>query len=182
MLGNISPIWRGNSQNGTVTMTTSSHQLACHLIQAYQPHSLKVLLRVHQHSSLLRCHQWKWTENWIRDMLVSWRVNMSCSNRFSKKSTRCGNSNSRGRCLSKDTRRSMKWQSAARTPGDSDKFSKTRTTTHSQKSRSQTSLPRSRQSQSRRRSLLPNLQRRARRKKRKQQPSPIITLTTRTTE
>ena len=163
-------------------MTTSSHQLACHLIQAYQPHSLKELLRVHQHSSLLRCHQWKWTENWIRDMLVSSRVNMSCSNRFSKKSTRCGNSNSRGRCLSKDTRRSMKWQSAARTPGDSDKFSKTRTSTHSQKSRSQTSLLRSRQSQSRRRSLLPNLQKRARRKKRKQQPSPIITLTTHTTE
>ena len=139
----------------------------------------------HQH---LKCHTWKWTKRWTRDMLDSSKGNTKFSNKLFKKSRKFGSLNKKERCFRKDIKLSMKLQKLARMHGVSDKSSRIHTTILSHKSSQQTnqpknllipSLSRSRPMLNLRVSLLKH---QVKAQRRRNQYSPIITLTSNTTE
>lgn len=135
-----------------------------------------------------RCHTCKWTKKWTRDMLVSSKENMKFSNKLFKKSRKFGNLNRKEKCSLKDTKLLMKLQKLALMYGVLIKSSKIHTTVLSHKSSQQTSqlknlliqsLLRSQPILNQRVSLLKH---RVKARRRRKQHSPIITLTSNTTE
>ena len=193
--GSISLTLKDKYQSGSVIMTTSiltdSLQLFHHLVKLL--HLLLLLhLRANQHNlpshQHHKCHTWKWTKRWIGDMLDSSKENTKSSNKLFKRSRKFGNLSRKERCLHKDTKLLMKLQKLDLMYGVSIKSSKIHTTILSHKSSHQTSqlknllipsLLRSQPMLNQRVSLLKH-QVKARRKRK--QHSPIITLTSNTTE
>ena len=175
----------------TTSFLTDRSQLSHHLVRLLHL-LLLLLLKVnqlnhpsHQHH---KCHTWKWTRRWTRDMLVSSKENTKSSNKLLQRSRKFGNLNKKERCFLKDTKLSMKLQRLDLMLGVSDKSSKTHTTILSHKSSQQTSqlknlltqsLLRSQPMLNQRVSLLKHQVKARRRRK---QYSPIITLTSNTTE
>ena len=175
----------------TISFHMDRFQLSHHLVRLL--HLLLLLplkvnqlnLASHQHR---KCHTWKWTRRWTRDMLVSSKENTKFSNKLLQKSRKFGNLNRRERCSLKDTKLSMKLQRLDLMHGVSDKSSKTHTTILSHKSSQQTSQLKNLLIQSLLRSQ-PMLNQRAsplkhqvKARRRRKQYSPIITLTSNTTE
>ena len=175
----------------TTSIHTDRLQLSHHLVR---PLHLLLLLHLkvnqlnppsHHHH---RCHTCKWTKKWTRDMLVSSKENMKFSNKLFKKSRKFGNLNRKEKCLLKDTKLLMKLQKLALMYGVSIKSSKIHTTILSHKSSQQTSQLKNLLIQS----LLRNqpmlnqrvspLKHQVKARRRRKQHSPIITLTSNTTE
>ena len=176
-------------------MITSIHmdrlQLSHHLVRLLHPLLLQHLKvnqlnpPSHPHH---KCHTWKWTKRWTRGMLVSSKENMKFSNKLSKKSRKFGNLSRKERCLLKDTKLLMKSQKLALIYGVSIKSSKIHTTILSHKSSQQTSQLKYLLIQSLLRSQpmlnqrVNPLKHQVKARRRRKQHSPIITLTSYTTE
>ena len=175
----------------TTSIHTDRLQLSHHLVR---PLHLLLLLHLkvnqlnppsHHHH---RCHTCKWTKKWTRDMLVSSKENMKFSNKLFKKSRKFGNLNRKEKCLLKDTKLLMKLQKLALMYGVSIKSSKIHTTILSHKSSQQTSQLKNLLIQSLLRSQpmlnqrVSPLKHQVKARRRRKQHSPIITLTSNTTE
>ena len=175
----------------TTSIHTDRLQLSHHLVR---PLHLLLLLHLkvnqlnppsHHHH---RCHTCKWTKKWTRDMLVSSKENMKFSNKLFKKSRKFGNLNRKEKCLLKDTKLLMKLQKLALMYGVSIKSSKIHTTILSHKSSQQTSHLKNLLIQSLLRSQpmlnqrVSPLKHQVKARRRRKQHSPIITLTSNTTE
>ena len=175
----------------TTSIHTDRLQLSHHLVRP-----LHLLLLLHLNVNQLnppshhhhRCHTCKWTKKWTRDMLVSSKENMKFSNKLFKKSRKFGNLNRKEKCLLKDTKLLMKLQKLALMYGDSIKSSKIHTTILSHKSSQQTSQLKNLLIQSLLRSQpmlnkrVSPLKHQVKARRRRKQHSPIITLTSNTTE
>ena len=175
----------------TTSIHTDRLQLSHHLVR---PLHLLLLLHLkvnqlnppsHHHH---RCHTCKWTKKWTRDMLVSSKENTKFSNKLFKKSRKFGNLNRKEKCLLKDTKLLMKLQKLALMYGVSIKSSKIHTTILSHKSSQQTSQLKNLLIQSLLRSQpmlnqrVSPLKHQVKARRRRKQHSPIITLTSNTTE
>ena len=182
----------------TTSFHTDRFQLSHHLVRIQQLTLLLLLLLLllkvnqlnlasHQHH---KCHTWKWTRRWTRDMLVSSKENTKFSNKLLQKSRKFGNLNKKERCFRKDTKLSMRLQKLGLMHGVSDKSSKIHTTilSHKSKSSQQTSqlknlLIRSLlRSQPMLNQRVSPLKHQVKARRRRKQYSPIITLTSNTTE
>ena len=175
----------------TTSIHTDRLQLSHHLVR---PLHLLLLLHLkvnqlnppsHHHH---RCHTCKWTKKWTRGMLVSSKENTKFSNKLFKKSRKFGNLNRKEKCLLKDTKLLMKLQKLALMYGVSIKSSKIHTTILSHKSSQQTSQLKNLLIQSLLRSQpmlnqrVSPLKHQVKARRRRKQHSPIITLTSNTTE
>ena len=183
MQGSSLLILKDRHQSGIVITTISSSQLVRPLLLFFQ-----VCQHHHNQHQCLRCLLCKWIKKWTKDMQDSLRVNTSFSSRFIKKSNEFGSLNKKERCFRKDIKLSMKLQKLARMHGVSDKSFRIHTTILSHKSSQQTnqpknllipSLPRSQPMLNLRVSLLKH---QVKAQRRRNQYSPIITLTSNTTE
>ena len=175
----------------TTSIHTDRLQLSHHLVRL-----LHLLLLLHLKVNQLnppshhhhRCHTCKWTKKWTRDMLVSSKENTKFSNKLFKKSRKFGNLNRKEKCLLKDTKLLMKLQKLALMYGVSIKSSKIHTTILSHKSSQQTSQLKNLLIQSLLRSQpmlnqrVSPLKHQVKARRRRKQHSPIITLTSNTTE
>ena len=175
----------------TTSIHTDRLQLSHHLVRL-----LPLLLLLHLKVNQLnppshhhhRCHTCKWTKKWTRDMLVSSKENMKFSNKLFKKSRKFGNLNRKEKCLLKDTKLLMKLQKLALMYGVSIKSSKIHTTILSHKSSQPTSQLKNLLIQSLLRSQpmlnqrVSPLKHQVEARRRRKQHSPIITLTSNTTE
>ena len=180
----------------TTSFHTDRFQLSHHLGRIHQLTLLLLLLLLllkvnqlnlasHQHH---KCHTWKWTRRWTKDMLVSSKENTKSSNKLLQRSRKFGNLNKKERCFLKDTKLSMKLQKLDLMHGVSDKSSKIHTTILSHKSSQQTSQLKNLLIQSLLRSQpmlnqrVSPLKHQVKARRRRKQYSPIITLTSNTTE